>query len=951
MRYLLRKILSGTLAAAMLTGATYCLYTYDLSGGTNVSAAANTRISWGDICFEEKTDGTYAIYSYNITDSTPSKIEIPSEYNGKPVTELRYNMFNDMLYPEAKNKTYEISIGKNVSAIEPYAFWGINISKVSVDSKNTSFKVAGDLLCSKDKTVLVYCPNTKSGKLRIPDKVVRVADGAVFSDKITEFVLGKNTSELPSDAIEECTSIKSFGVASGNEKFSVRKNVLFNKEQTIIYAFPKMKEGAYAVPETVRKIEKNAFSGAKALTKIYLKNTEEIGENAFKGCTGLKSVTITDSVKKIGTGAFRECENIGFVVLPENLQELPTYAFEGCTSLKRFNVPRDLVRVGYAAFNKTNWYDMQSDGFVYIGDKILYSYKPEDGKSDPDKKEILSIKDGTISVSPSALTGAYVKELNIPSSVQYIDGESLFPRYCLEKITVAENSPYFTADNGVLFSKDKSKLIAMVSEYSDTNYTVPENVAEIQSYAFSFTKNVYDITIFANVKKFGLSPFYNDDESRAVVCYEGSPAEKAAEKDNVSVILIDTGIIMPDKLLLGVGEEYQMKATVYPDIEDKTIVWKSNNSNVVSVNKGNLTTLKEGTATVTATNSKGMSSFCTVTVKAAPESISAEKNGVSIGIGETITIESNVNEKSAAGRKIFTADSDAVSIDDTKDECCITGEKEGTAVVTIKTYNGKSTSVKVTVKAAPKTVSMNKKSITVGVGETILTGSFVNSGSAATDRVYVSSDDNIVSINPTSWNCSFTGISVGTAKITVRTYNGKTDECIINVKSPPRTVKPAKQEITLGIGETMKLKSAFLENEFSNELTYGSSNSSIVKMLKTSGEGEFQALQAGSALITVKAYNGVTGTCKITVKTSPTEIYINRGLLQLTVGESAELYSYLDEGYASSNRTWRTSDSSVVEMTNTYWIGKFKAVAPGVAYVTVRTQTGAEKSCKVVVTE
>lgn len=948
---LTRRILSGALALMLVSGTAYALFPEQHLLGTVVSAAAGERISMDNICFEEKSDGTYAIYSYNLTEKTPTKIVIPDEYNGKPVTELRYNMFSDALYSGAKDKIYELSLGKNISSIEPYAFWGINIGKISVSSANPNFKVAGDLLCTKDKTVLVYCPNTKSGKLRIPDKVVRVADGAVFSDQITDFVLGLNTAELPTDAIEECKSIRSFGVASGNSTFSVRKNVLLNKEQTILYAFPKMKEGAYAVPETVKKIEAHAFSGAEKLTKIYLKNTEDIGDYAFSGCTGLKSITIPEYVKKIGTGAFSGCENIGFAVLPDHLSTLPMSVFEGCTSLKRFNVPETLISVGYRAFEGTKWYQQQKDGFVYIGSRILYGYKPKGGIASPENKEVLSIKEGTVSVSPSALTNAYVTELTIPASLQYLDGNALYPRYCLESIAVNEKNPYFTAADGVLFNKDKTKLLAMVSTYHDTNYTVPESVTEIGDHAFSFTRNVYDITVFENVKTFGRNPFYNDDENRAVVCYEGSPAEKAAEMDQVSIILIDTGIVMPETLSMGLGEEYTVKATVFPDIEDKTITWKTSNSKVLTVNKGKLTAKRVGTAKITATNSKGKSAICTVTVKSAPESLRAAKTDVTIGIGETITIDSIVNESSAAAGITCTVDNDIVSFDAGRNGCCFTGVKEGTATVTMQTYNGKTASVKVTVKAAPESISMNVKSITIGVGETVVIGSTVNSGSAATDRKYISSDENIAAVNPTSWNCSFTGISVGQTKITVTAYNGKKDECLVTVKSPPRTVKPAKTEITLGIGETMKLSSAFLENEASYKLTYRSSDNEKVKMLKTSGVGEFEAVQEGAANIIVTAYNGATGKCHIIVKPSPKVIYVNRGLMEMKVGETAQLYSYLDEGYASSNRTWRTSNSKVVQMTNTNWIGKFKAVAPGVAYVTVRTQTGVEKSCKIIVTE
>ena len=76
------------------------------------------------------------------------------------------------------------------------------------------------------------------------------------------------------------------------------------------------------------------------------------------------------------------------------------------------------------------------------------------------------------------------------------------------------------------------------------------------------------------------------------------------------------------------------------------------------------------------------------------------------------------------------------------------------------------------------------------------------------------------------------------------------------------------------------------------------------------------------------------------------KLELDRTSLHLTVGETAQLNSYLDDGYAASNRTYRTSNEKVVQMLSTYWVGKIKAVAPGTAYVTVRTQTGVEKAAR-----
>jgi len=55
----------------------------------------------------------------------------------------------------------------------------------------------------------------------------------------------------------------------------------------------------------------------------------EIGDLAFRGCTGLTSVVIPDSVTKIGWGAFHNCKSLTSVVIPNSVTYICGEAFEG----------------------------------------------------------------------------------------------------------------------------------------------------------------------------------------------------------------------------------------------------------------------------------------------------------------------------------------------------------------------------------------------------------------------------------------------------------------------------------------------------------------------------------------------------------------------------------------------------------------------------------------------
>ena len=69
---------------------------------------------------------------------------------------------------------------------------------------------------------------------------------------------------------------------------------------------------------------------------IIPEGTTEIGEWFFaRDYLSLKSVTIPESVKDIGVGAFRWCTALESITLPESVKVIGWNAFEGCTSLKR----------------------------------------------------------------------------------------------------------------------------------------------------------------------------------------------------------------------------------------------------------------------------------------------------------------------------------------------------------------------------------------------------------------------------------------------------------------------------------------------------------------------------------------------------------------------------------------------------------------------------------------
>ena len=90
------------------------------------------------------------------------------------------------------------------------------------------------------------------------------------------------------------------------------------------------------------------------LTSYTIKNgTKVICDESFSWDFGnryIKSVTIPNSVIRIGYGAFRCCEVLTQVTLSNSLTEIGERAFSGCVALKEIEIPNTVTQIGEGAF-------------------------------------------------------------------------------------------------------------------------------------------------------------------------------------------------------------------------------------------------------------------------------------------------------------------------------------------------------------------------------------------------------------------------------------------------------------------------------------------------------------------------------------------------------------------------------------------------------------------------
>jgi len=92
-----------------------------------------------------------------------------------------------------------------------------------------------------------------------------------------------------------------------------------------------------------------------------------------------------------------------------------------------------------------------------------------------------------------------IKSIYIPDTVNDIYSNSITACISLESIIVDENNPYYSSQNGVLFNKEKSVLMAYPAGKKDVTYNVPDSVVRIDEYAFDYSQNLKNVTIPSSV--------------------------------------------------------------------------------------------------------------------------------------------------------------------------------------------------------------------------------------------------------------------------------------------------------------------------------------------------------------------------------------------------------------------------------------------------------------------
>ena len=218
---------------------------------------------------------------------------------------------------------------------------------------------------------------------------------------------------------------------------------------------------------------------------------------AYRG-TAAEAV-IPDGVKVIGGNAFADREGLAKVTLPESLEKIEDGAFRGCKNLSEIT---GWDKFGFEPFRETAFF------MNYLDQSRLMFGEGAFPERHPVTEGIFLIPEGVCAIGIYGLLGcAGIKAIHIPKTTELIYDWAF--SYCpgLASIDADPENPAFASADGVLFTKNMTRLIAYPAGKTAESYAVPDGVVSIAEGAFAGCGSLKKISLPESLSQIGKTSF------------------------------------------------------------------------------------------------------------------------------------------------------------------------------------------------------------------------------------------------------------------------------------------------------------------------------------------------------------------------------------------------------------------------------------------------------------
>ena len=467
--------------------------------GLREIAIPDTVIQFGDSAFCNCTALANAVIGNGVMEIARSTFEgcygLTNVVFGINVTQI-----NDMAFAGC-NSLGSIKVPDSVMRIGRRAFSGMGYFGSQVVSSLTNV-VFGSGVTDIDSEAFFHCDSLVS--VTIPDNVVRIGNSAFDSCFSLAYVtIGNGVSDIGMGAFWNCRNLRSIVIGDCITSMSGwlpnwsgdlenLANVVIGKGVTSI------PDGTFrccynltnvVIGTGVKTIGTAAFAGCVGLTSVIIPdNVTSIGNSAFDGRgensdggpSCLSNVLIGAGVTDIGDGAFRYCSGLPRITIPDNVRRIGDFAFDSCTGLTAVVIGNGVTDVGYGAFSFCSaLFDMTiGSNVINIANYTFY------GCTNLANLTILNSEMSGFQAYRLFDGGPIYSLTNvvIGAGVNTIGEAAFWPCFGLKSVTIPDS----VTSIGESAFEDCTSL---------TSVTLPANIANIGAYAFAFCESLTNITV------------------------------------------------------------------------------------------------------------------------------------------------------------------------------------------------------------------------------------------------------------------------------------------------------------------------------------------------------------------------------------------------------------------------------------------------------------------------
>ncbi len=398
--------------------------------------------------------------------------------------------------------------------------------------------------------------------------------------------------------------------------------------------------------------------------------------------------------------------------------------------------------------------------------------------------------------------------------------------------------------------------------------------------------------------------------------------------------------ITPSSQNIIVGDTFTITPQFTPaETTNQNVEFQSLDEGVVTVDdKGVVTGIGAGDALIQCqAEDGGFIATCSVHVDNAIK-FSLDPATREIAVGKSFTLK-KVTEPSNANKTAEWSTSNA-AIATVSSTGKVTGKRLGSCTITARlTRYNQSAKCRVKVAKLNSKVTLDKKNIRIGVGQTYRLKKTVWSNNSKLPKVtWRTSNKRIVTVNSSG---KIKGKKVGIAKVTVMTKDSihAKATCRVRVIQRVTGLRLSSDYIVCYVGGTKKLKvTPKPKNATIKKVKWTSGDKNIAQV---TGSGKVRGIAEGNTYVTVTATDGSNKKARCYVKVlepvPATSITVAESELTLKKGDTHKLsYTVLPTNtsdsikFASDNKRVVTVDSK----------GKVKAVGTGIATVTIMASGG-----------